>query len=258
MSEVVLNLLANAVEAIEGSGRIIVTTRHCTLDEGNAAGLEPGPYVCLSVQDTGCGMSEEVQARIFEPFFTTKFQGRGMGLAVVYGIVDNHEGHISVRSESGQGTTFEFYFPAIEKEIGKPSKPERTDEARRDTPVAGTRTVLLVEDDESVLKLLRRIMGRLGHSVLVAHDGQEAVDLARTFQGDIDLALLDLGMPEMGGAEAYPLLAEARPAMKIIICSGYELDERAQSILDAGASAFIQKPFQMSVLEAEISKALKR
>jgi signal transduction histidine kinase len=113
MGEVVLNLFTNAVEAIEGSGRITITTSNHVLDEGDLADLGPGRYVCLAVRDTGHGMSQEVQARIFEPFYTTKFQGRGMGLAAVYGIVENHGGHISVQSEEGQGATFEVYLPAI-------------------------------------------------------------------------------------------------------------------------------------------------
>ena len=113
MSEVVLTLLTNAVEAIKGSGRIAITTGNRVVGEGQIADLRPGPYVCLSVQDTGHGMSQEVQARIFEPFFTTKFQGRGMGLAAVYGIVENHGGHIAVQSKEGHGATFEVYLPAI-------------------------------------------------------------------------------------------------------------------------------------------------
>jgi CheY-like chemotaxis protein len=210
------------------------------------------------VQDTGCGIDEEVRTKIFEPFFTTKLQGRGMGLAAAYGIIENHGGYISVHSEPEQGATFNVYLPAIPQATDRLEKPERVDEVHQDAQAAGVKTALLIEDDEFVLKLLERVIGRLGYSVLLAHDGREAVELARTFKGDIDLALLDLGMPELGGAEAYPLLTKAQPAMKVIVCSGYELDEPAQAILDAGASAFIQKPFQVSVLEAEINQALNR
>jgi PAS domain S-box-containing protein len=136
MSEVVLNLLTNAVEAVEGNGRITIATRNLPLGKGHAADLEPGRYVCLSVQDTGHGMSQEVQSRIFEPFFTTKFQGRGMGLAVVYGIVDNHNGHISVQSEEGQGATFEVYLPATQAEE-EPTGSQGVTETYRGAPAAG-------------------------------------------------------------------------------------------------------------------------
>jgi signal transduction histidine kinase len=114
MSQVVLHLLTNAVEALEDGGRITVATRNVQIRPGVYADVEPGPYLCLSMQDTGCGMDAEVQARVFEPFFTTKFQGRGMGLAAVYGIVKNHGGHISVHSEVGRGTTFTVYLPAVQ------------------------------------------------------------------------------------------------------------------------------------------------
>ncbi|MBN1579252.1 MAG: PAS domain S-box protein [Anaerolineae bacterium] len=257
MSEVVLNLFTNAVEAIEGSGDITITTRNYTLNEGQVNGLEPGSYVCLAVKDTGCGISPEVRARIFEPFFTTKFQGRGMGLAAAYGIVENHGGHISIQSKAGHGATFEVYLPALPAEEEERSEPQAVDEVQPDVLATETKTVMLIEDDAFVLKLLQRIMRRLQYSVLVAHNGQEAIEIARSYEGDIHLALLDMGMPEMGGAEAFPFLVQARPDMAVIICSGYELDETAQALLDAGAVAFIPKPFQVSLLESEIYRAIR-
>jgi PAS domain S-box-containing protein len=257
MSEVALNLLTNAVEAIEGSGRITVATSNRVLDEGDVPNLEPGRYVCLSVQDTGCGMSEQVQARMFEPFFTTKFQGRGLGLAAVYGIVENHGGHITVQSEEGRGSTLQVYLPAIYvADVESPGAATAV-EAGRDVTLVALATVLVVEGDESVLNLTQRMLERMDCQTLPARSGQEAIDVARAFDGEIHLALLDMETSGVGGTEIYPLLVEARPGTRVILCSGYGLDARAHALLDAGASAFIQKPFQMSAFEAEIRKALK-
>ena len=267
MSEVVLNLLTNAVEAVENGGSITVTTRNIDVGAVAIADLDPGPYVCLSVRDTGRGMSARVRDRAFEPFFTTKFQGRGMGLAAAYGIVRNHGGQILVRSEEGQGATFEVYLPALRADAGTaetPSMPEIVAEAfegvptvvAERTPVASPRTILIIEDDELVSRLALRMVTRFGHCPLVARDGLEAVKIARTYDGEIHLALLDMGLPIMSGEEAYPLLMEARPGLKVIIYSGYRLDASAQALLDAGASTFIQKPFRMHVLEQAIRQAL--
>lgn len=252
ITQVVMNLYLNAVEAIPECGRILITTRNVAGDEPGAPpppDLKPGRYVCLSVEDTGCGMSPEVRAKVFEPFFTTKFQGRGLGLAAGYGIVKNHGGTISVSSEAGQGTTFNVYLPAVESETKK----------SRDTTgriPAGSETILVVDDDDVVLSITQKLLEHLGYRVLIARDGQKALDVARTFEGGIDLAVLDLKMPVMDGSQVYPLLREARPGIKVIVCSGYELDAASQALLDAGASAFLRKPYRIEVLAAEIRKAL--
>ncbi len=252
MSQVVMNLSINAVEAIEDVGRITVTTRSITVDEGFArknTGLKPGLHVCLIVEDTGQGMSEETLARVFEPFFTTKFQGRGLGLAAAYGIVKNHGGYIAVSSEVGRGSIFTVYIPAVGCELAYPRKPgtERT---------PGQETILVVDDEPVVLDVTQQILECLGYRVLCARHGQEAVEIARSCPDEIHLAVLDMGMPVMGGAQAYPLLMEARPNLKVLIASGYELDPAAQALLDAGASAFIQKPFRAHVLAASIRRAI--
>jgi DNA-binding response OmpR family regulator len=147
--------------------------------------------------------------------------------------------------------------PSTRTETEKPPGPEKRVRASQDPPIAEAKRILIIDDDESVLEVTQRIVKRLGFRVLTAHDGQEAVDLARSFEGEIHLALLDMGMPVMGGVETYPLLRETRPKMKVIIYSGYKLDDRAQALLDAGASAFIQKPFHIGVLRAEIRRALE-
>jgi CheY-like chemotaxis protein len=273
MSQMFLNLFTNAVEAIECMATledaepvqhtITITTQNTILDQAFCQRarsirphpeLEPGPYVCMSVRDTGCGMDEEVLSRLFEPFFSTKFQGRGLGLAAVYGIVRNHNGHILVNSNQGGGATFRVYLPAKTEQL---HSAELTSPRPVPQDISGTETILVVEDDKLVLEMITKLLTRLGYSVLVANNGQEAVEIAQTFDGEIHLVLLDMGMPIMGGAQTYPLLRQARPATKVIIYSGYELDATAQALLDAGVSAFVQKPFQMSVLGAEIRKALQ-
>ncbi|MFC1975362.1 PAS domain S-box protein [Chloroflexota bacterium] len=259
MSHVVLNLFTNAIEAIEGEGHINITTKNIVIDEPQTTlypDFEPGLYVCLSVQDTGYGMDTETLARIFEPFFTTKFQGRGMGLAAVYGIVDNHDGHITAASHPDEGTTIKVCLPAIQIKFEHPPEFELDEQALPSLGTEKKQTILVTEDDETLLKAMQHMLTALGHQPLIARNGQEAVEIAQTFAAEIHLTLLDLGMPVMSGAEAYPLLMKARPDMKVILYSGYELDETAQALLDVGASAFIQKPFQLNVLKTEIRKAL--
>ncbi|MBN1584215.1 MAG: PAS domain S-box protein [Anaerolineae bacterium] len=256
MSEIVFNLLTNAVEAIESSGQITITTRNLMADETfclSHPDLSPGPYAYLSVQDTGCGISEDVLSRIFEPFFSTKFQGRGLGLAAAHGIVKSHGGDITVYSESGQGAAFKVYLPAVPTAIVQLEQPEMVEDMFQ----TGTETILVIEDDESVYHITQRILKRLGYQTLYAHNGEKAVKIAQTFDGEIHLALLDMGMPVMGGTETYPLLRAARPDIKVVICSGYDLDATAQSLLDIGVSAFVQKPFRIQSLGAAIRKALE-
>ena len=252
MSQIVMSLCLNAAEAIEGSGRIIVTTRNLKVDRELARSsprLKPGRYVVLTVEDTGCGMDEGTLAKVFEPFFTTKFMGRGLGLAAVYGIVSHHGGLITAESVKGGGTTIRIYLQATEARI-------RGSQSPKPNLPGGTETILLIDDEPIVLDVTRKMLQRLGYEVHAASDGKEALEFARTFKGAINLAVLDMGMPVLGGAETFPLLKEIRPEMKVIICSGYDLDDAAQALLDAGASAFVQKPFRARGLATQIRRAL--
>lgn len=253
MNQVVMNLCINAVEAITKSGRIIISTRNMDIDEEFVAAhpsLKVGPHVCLSVEDTGCGMDQKTLAKAFEPFFSTKFQGRGLGLAAVYGIVKNHGGYISARSEIGKGTAFEIYLPAVESEMLP--EPKSTGSFAHQ----GNETILIIDDEKMILKVTREILEGFGYRILQAENGQDGVDLAQSFDGEIHLAILDMGMPVMDGAEAFPLLKEARPKMKVLLCSGYDLDSAAQSLIEAGADAFIKKPFRAEQIAREIRNAL--
>ncbi len=254
MQMVLSAVLVNASEAMEGQGRIRIACRNEIITEeidGNFPNLTPGNYACLMIADDGKGMSEETNIRVFEPFFTTKGAGRGLGLAAAYGIVKNHDGWISVDSELGKGTVVKIYLPAAEAPVKENAKSKPGAE-----PIRGQGTILVIEDEELVMKVTREILERLGYRVLGAKTGQEAIDVVKTFDGDIDLAMLDILLPGMGGDIIYPLLMEARPNLKVLVFSGYFQDGPAQKILDAGAEDFIQKPFTMVDLSEKLKKIL--
>ncbi|MBT3260203.1 MAG: response regulator, partial [Deltaproteobacteria bacterium] len=218
-------------------------------------GLKPGRYVCLAVEDNGMGMDEETRNGIFEPFFTTKFQGRGMGMAAVYGIVKNHDGWISVDSEPGKGTVVRIYLPAISVE----SKEQGAKAATQPDvePATGEGTVLMIEDQDVVIEVTQVMLEKLGYRVMVAKTGKDAIHIAETFDGQIDLALLDIKLPDIDGRNLYPLIMEARSNLKVIVFSGYSIDGPAREILDAGAQGFIQKPFSIATLSEKLKEVLE-
>ena len=251
ISQIVEHLCANAVEAMDARGSLLVSTSNTTLGGREADGypsLRPGDYVCLTVEDTGCGMDRDTQAKMFEPFYTTKFQGRGLGLSAVYGIVKNHGGGIAFYSEPGGGSVFRVYLPA--RRVVDPA-------AEPDLP-GGNETVLIVDDEEMVLSLTRRGLEQWGYRVLEARDGREALHVAETHAGEIDLVLLDLGMPVMGGRETLPRLRELLPDARTIVCSGYGQQSTIQEMLAAGADDFIVKPFRLESLASAVRRQLDR
>ena len=251
-------ILANSNEAIEDQGFIRITAENKDVDEDFAKqhpALTPGYHVCLTIEDNGKGMSEEAREKVFDPFFTTKFQGRGMGMAAVYGIVKNHDGCIHVDSELGKGTGVQIHIPAIRVGV-KGQEPEEVKEPERQLAI-GDGTILVIEDEAVLLEINREILERLGYRVLEAKTGRESVDIARTFDGQIDLALLDIKLPDMSGNQVYPLIMEARPDLKVVVCSGYSIDGPARKILDAGAEGFIQKPFLIAALAEKLKAVLE-
>ncbi len=253
MHMVLSTVMINAAEAIEGQGQIIIMTGNKEIDEGIARynpGLRPGRYACLTVQDDGKGMDTETKQKIFEPFFTRKIKGRGLGMAAVYGIVKNHGGWISVESQLGKGTVVRIYFPAVEETPIEMTK-LKTELAR------GTGTVLIVENEAQVMDVTRTILKRLGYNVLTARTGMEGVNIGRSYDGDIDLAIIDMHLHDMRGDVIYKLLMNARKNLKVIISSGYDFDGFAQEILNAGAQAFIQKPFKLAVLSEKVKTVLE-
>ncbi|MBW1677048.1 MAG: response regulator, partial [Deltaproteobacteria bacterium] len=202
-----------------------------------------GHYVKISVRDTGVGMDEETQRRIFEPFFTTKEMGRGtgLGLSSAYGIIKNHGGIINVYSEKGEGTTFNIYLPAVEAmETGARDEESgfREKEIQR-----GDETILLVDDEDTVIDVGQKVLKKLGYKVFVARSGQEAIELYRKSRDHIDLVILDMIMPDTGGGKVYDKMKEIKPDIKVLLSSGYGIDGHVAEILDRGCDGFIQKPF---------------
>jgi len=252
MQLVLSAILTNASEAIEGEGKIRISVKNEEIGDAfaqNHAGMKPGPYVCMAVQDDGKGMDRETRNRVFEPFFSTKFQGRGLGMAATYGIVKNHNGWISVDSKPGMGTVVRVYLPAVETR-------KREEKPTRIEPSTRKATILVVEDEEMVMNATRAIVERLGHRVLEAKAGEEAIHIAGTFDGDIDVAILDIKLPDMEGHTVFSALMEARPNLKIIVCSGYSCEEVAQSIMEAGAQAYVQKPFSLARISEKLREVL--
>ncbi len=214
--------------------------------------MKVGPYVVLAVSDTGIGMDQKTRERVFEPFFTTKGfgQGDGLGLSMVYGIVKQHNGFIHLYSEPGKGTTFKIYFPMVEARPDVFISPEAS-EIR-----GGTETVLLVDDDESIRRLLEQTLMDLGYTVLVARDGEEAVEVFRRNRDRIDLAILDFVMPRKGGKEAYGEMREGKADLKVIFMSGYTADAVHDSFVMAEGIPFLSKPFGQGVFARKVREVL--
>ncbi len=249
MQTVMAGILSNASEAIDETGRVLITCTDRTVseDEANAEpGLSAGNYGLLSITDDGKGMDEETRGRIFEPFYSTKFQGRGLGMASVYGIIKNHNGWISVESAEGLGTTVKIFMPAVE---GKPVAADPVIPQRR----VSAGTILVVEDEAMVMDVTSSMLDKLGYDVLEARNGAEALHVSETFGGDIDLVLLDIVLPDMGGRDVCAGLLKSRPNIRVIICSGYSLNGPAQEILNQGAHGFIQKPYTMATLSDKLA-----
>jgi two-component system cell cycle sensor histidine kinase/response regulator CckA len=259
--QIVMNLIINASEAIgDRSGTITVSVGATRCDEESLRktelhdALPPGSYMHLEVTDSGDGMDAQTRARIFEPFFSTKFTGRGLGLAAVLGIVRAHKGALKVYSEPGKGTTFRILFPALENgENG----------ARRNasSPLAdwcGKGTILLVDDEESLIALGARMLEHLGFTVLTAEDGLRAVDLYRERGKEIDLVLMDLTMPHMDGAEAFCELRRLNPEVRVVIASGYSHEDVASRFGGKGLAGVLQKPYTLAKLRESLAGLLPK
>ena len=259
VEQIIVNLVVNARDAMPRGGRVTIETANVALDDQNASkhvSVKPGEYVMLAVSDTGSGMDQETQARIFEPFFTTKEVGKGtgLGLSTVYGIVKQSGGNIWVYSEQGLGTVFKVYLPRIDDATaGTLAKQlQETNEPR------GTETILLVEDEEVVRGLTRKILMQAGYSVLDAKGGDEAIRLCQAHAGPIDLLLTDVVMPEISGKEVADRLLELRPSIRVLYMSGYTDEAIVQhGVLDANVK-FIQKPFTWVGLTRKVREVLNR
>ncbi|MBN1545639.1 MAG: PAS domain S-box protein [Syntrophaceae bacterium] len=253
MEQVLLNLYLNSWQAMPGGGDLYLETQNVSLDSAYVKinDVPSGDYVKISVTDTGFGMDDKTRQRIFDPFFTTKEMGRGtgLGLATVYGIIKGHGGIINVYSEKGKGTTFNIYLPASKKEVKAEVNLTRS-------VLRGTETLLIVDDEPTILKVTGDLLQTLGYKVLRAASGQEAIEIYRTHQGKIQLVILDMVMPVWGGGQTYDELKKINPRVKAILSSGYSLNGEAKTILGRGVKAFIQKPFMIDSVSRTIRDVL--
>jgi two-component system cell cycle sensor histidine kinase/response regulator CckA len=242
IEQVIVNLAVNARDAMPDGGKLILETTHVELDEAYAslhAGMKPGIYVMLAITDTGHGMSPEIQSKIFEPFFTTKEVGKGtgLGLSTVYGIVQNHHGHIWVYSEEGRGTIFKIYFPVASDQEEPLVTPEEI------SVLKGDKNVLLVEDDESVRRLGKMILDKAGFRVFEAKDGREALKMANTLSEKVDILVTDVVMPHLSGRQLAEQIKKMIPDIKVLFVSGYTNQAFAHNDDLRDGNAFLQKPF---------------
>jgi PAS domain S-box-containing protein len=253
IEQVLLNLLVNAGQAMKRGGTIAITTNRLVLPECDAGfhDIAAGNYVELTLSDTGEGMDNHTIQKIFDPFFTTKDigHGTGLGLAMVYGIIRNHSGAISVKSTLNKGTSFSILLPATDKNI-------LTEAEILPTVENGSETVLLVDDEPMIIEVGREMLSALGYKVLTAASGQDAINAYSENRDLIDLLILDMIMPHMNGGELFDRLKTINPAVRVLLCSGYSIDGQAREILDRGCEGFIQKPFNMSQLSFKIREIL--
>jgi PAS domain S-box-containing protein len=256
LEQVVLNLVVNARDAMPQGGRLTIETASIELDKNYTvqhAVVEPGPYVMLTVTDTGCGMDATTQARIFEPFFTTKEHGKGtgLGLATVYGVIKQSGGYIWVYSEIGHGTTFKIYLPKIAAKVEELAAVKPIP-----VPACGSETILFVEDEQSVRELVREYLSARGYSVLEASDGIQALDIAAGHPGAIQLLITDVVMPRLSGRELASQVATARRNLKVLYISGYTDDSIFRHGVLEGGMEFLQKPFNLRALAQKIREIL--
>ncbi len=265
LQQVLMNLAINARDAMPEGGSLVITTATEQLAPGDKRiPLESKPgagglYVLISVADSGVGMDQETQAKIFEPFFTTKEKGKGtgLGLAMAYGVVKSHGGFITVQSEPGRGSVFTLYFPASGRpELSAPAPDHAPDIARKAVRDKGPGAVLVVDDEEAIRSLARDALEGEGWRVLLAEDGEKALEIFRGHKGEIALVLLDLVMPKLGGREVFLKLKELEPGVRVLVASGYSQEGKAQEVLASGAVGFIAKPFRVRALIQKVRQGL--
>jgi len=253
IEEVLMNLFVNAADAMPRGGDLFLTTRNVTETalQGKPFKVEPGNYALISVRDKGSGIDKKIMDRIFDPFFTTKPVGRGtgLGLASAYGIVKAHNGYIDVESEQGAGACFYLYLPS-------PNHPVVQETPVPSWPIRGDETLLVVDDEESVLKVAQLMLERLGYRVLAAKNGKEAIQMFSGCKESIHMVILDMIMPDMGGGMLYEKLKSIDPGLKALLSSGYSLDGQAMEILKQGCNGFIQKPFGVADLSRKVRDIL--
>jgi CheY-like chemotaxis protein len=253
IQQALFNLFLNARDAMPDGGALAVSTKVIIADAHTTSqfnSVKPGPFVEVTVSDTGVGIDGAIQNRIFEPFFTTKDHGTGLGLAVLYGVVQNHGGFINLESEVGRGTTFLVHFPRVATVTPSAARQKRKRLAR------GRENILVVDDEMSVCEIARDMLSELGYTVVLQHDGRAGVEFYRTRQASIDLILLDVNMPLMDGIQAFEELRRLNPMARVIFLTGYGKESVELSTLPADANGLLQKPFQVEDLAAKVRTVL--
>jgi two-component system, cell cycle sensor histidine kinase and response regulator CckA len=255
IEQVVMNLAVNARDAMPRGGKLTLETQNVVLDAAYAqahAGVAAGRYILLAVSDTGTGIAPEIRARIFEPFFTTKELGKGtgLGLSTVYGIVKDNGGHVALYSEPGRGTVFKLYFPAIGAAAEGPEAAPET------MTIAGSETILLVEDEAALRLIVSELLQEQGYVVLEAKDGADALRISDKHAGRIDVLMTDVVMPNMSGRELVERISSQRPETKVIFVSGYTDDAVVRHGVLSADVAFLQKPFRLEAVAQKIRAVL--
>jgi two-component system, cell cycle sensor histidine kinase and response regulator CckA len=257
LRQVVMNLVINAAEAIgEEEGEIRVTTSYTTVRRDSGSDLPSGNYLKLEVSDTGCGITEEVQAKVFDPFFSTKFAGRGLGLAVVQKIVRDYGGAIKVVSAPSQGSTFEILLPCTREPI--PSQYETTAPAAETEHKLLVGTVLVVEDEAVLRGAVSKMLRKNGFGVIEAGDGSSALELVRLYKDEIDVMLLDITLPGVSSRKVFECSRDLRPTLKVILTSAYGREAVDTSFAGLRVERFIRKPFQFAELMKLLQEVLPK
>ncbi len=259
LEQVLVNLVTNAVDAMEDGGRILITTRSLTLGAEDAPShpeAEPGDYLVLEVGDTGCGMDPQTRERIFDPFFTTKEPGKGtgLGLSTVYGIVRSHGGFITCHSERGVGTVFKVFLPL--RDQSEEEEKEQHPDIRPKGVTGRGECILVVDDEPAILEIVQTCLKQAGFRTLTAANGEQALDLYRRGTEAVDLVILDLDMPGMGGLRCLEEIMKLDPRARVIISSGHADERQAQDTLRAGARRFLTKPYHLDQLLAAVQEVL--
>jgi CheY-like chemotaxis protein len=249
IEQILLNLALNASQAMPDEGKLTIETRNIVIDKdvrSTNRGADRGESVLLKISDTGHGIEKEVQHRMYEPFFTTKEPGKGtgLGLSMVYSIVKNHHGHIECDSEPGAGTRFNIYFP-VSKSVNVLKDEIST---KKENLATGNETILLIEENEAILDAVKRMLQHVGYSAITASNGEKAIEIYLVEHGRIDLVILSLNMPGMGGRKCLERMLEIKPDLKAIITSGYSSAAIFEDIHKSGTFVFVEKPYQFEDL----------
>ena len=259
LQQFLMNLAMNARDAMPEGGELTLSTRIVLLDEAfcsSHSGAAPGRYARIDVADTGMGIPKHHLEKIFDPFFTTKEQGKGtgLGLSMVFGIVKNHGGILEVESDMGAGTLFKVYLPLADGSV----EAKDADSSRIAEPEPGRGRILLIDDQETVRDVCSAMLSTLGYTVSTAADGREGVEQYRRFGKDVDLVIVDMIMPNLGGRECFREIKSMNPGVRALLSSGFSLDGSVQEIMDEGIAGFIQKPYRLEELSDAVAKAIRR